>query len=64
MAVRSITVINSTPSGVLYKMGMKSVSKFNGTLVVKSQLSKLVECIFCVARSTNAQQNAMIRLSH
>eukprot|EP00983_Pelagomonas_calceolata_P023560 742666-Pelagomonas_calceolata.AAC.1 len=59
MAARSIAVINSTLSGnklvgISYRMSMKSVSKFNGTLVVKSQLFKLVECMFCVTRSTNA----------
>eukprot|EP00983_Pelagomonas_calceolata_P084646 1156396-Pelagomonas_calceolata.AAC.1 len=64
MAVRSITVFNSTPSGnklvgILYRMGMKSVSKFIGVLVVKSQLFKLIECMFCVTRSTNAQKNGM-----
>eukprot|EP00983_Pelagomonas_calceolata_P006229 206673-Pelagomonas_calceolata.AAC.1 len=40
-------------------MSMKSVSKFNGTLVVKSHLFKLVECMFCATRSTNAQENGM-----
>eukprot|EP00983_Pelagomonas_calceolata_P011411 367784-Pelagomonas_calceolata.AAC.1 len=42
MAVRSIAVSNSAPSGnklvgILYSIGMKSVCKFNGTLVVKSR---------------------------
>eukprot|EP00983_Pelagomonas_calceolata_P040646 1137708-Pelagomonas_calceolata.AAC.2 len=64
MAARGITVINSTPSGnklvgILYRTGMKSVSKFNGTSVVKSQLFKLVECMFCVTSSTNAQENGV-----
>eukprot|EP00983_Pelagomonas_calceolata_P079745 1154839-Pelagomonas_calceolata.AAC.1 len=64
MDARSITVVNSTPSGnklvdILYKMSMKSVSKSNGTLVVKSQLFKLVECMFCVTHSTNAQENGV-----
>eukprot|EP00983_Pelagomonas_calceolata_P095468 1158011-Pelagomonas_calceolata.AAC.9 len=45
--------------GTLCRMGMRSVSKFNGTLVVNSQLFKLAECIFCVTRSTNAQKNGM-----
>eukprot|EP00983_Pelagomonas_calceolata_P097255 1158224-Pelagomonas_calceolata.AAC.2 len=50
MAVRSITVINSTPSGnklvgILYRMGMKSVCEFNGTLVVKYQF------LNCLSRS-------------
>eukprot|EP00983_Pelagomonas_calceolata_P030525 957863-Pelagomonas_calceolata.AAC.1 len=40
-------------------MGMKSVSKLNGTLVFKSQLFKLVECMFCVMRSNNAQDDGM-----
>eukprot|EP00983_Pelagomonas_calceolata_P011241 361459-Pelagomonas_calceolata.AAC.1 len=57
MAEGSITVINSTPSGnklvgITYRMGLKSVSKFNGTLVDKSQLFKLVECMLRVTRST------------
>eukprot|EP00983_Pelagomonas_calceolata_P080553 1155203-Pelagomonas_calceolata.AAC.2 len=30
--------------GILYGMGMKFVSKFNGTAVVKSQLFELIEC--------------------
>eukprot|EP00983_Pelagomonas_calceolata_P115587 1160217-Pelagomonas_calceolata.AAC.6 len=64
MAARSITFINSTFSGnklvgILYRMGIKSVSKFNGTLVVKSQLFRLVECMFCVTRSTSTQENGM-----
>eukprot|EP00983_Pelagomonas_calceolata_P083741 1156224-Pelagomonas_calceolata.AAC.2 len=45
LAVRSIIVFNSTPSGnklvgIRNKMDMKFASKFNGTLVVKSQLLK------------------------
>eukprot|EP00983_Pelagomonas_calceolata_P004430 144025-Pelagomonas_calceolata.AAC.1 len=42
-------------------MSMKSVSKFNGTLVVKPQLFKLVECMFCITHSTNTQENGMKR---
>eukprot|EP00983_Pelagomonas_calceolata_P006297 208488-Pelagomonas_calceolata.AAC.2 len=45
LAVRSTIVFNSTPQassnklvGIRNKMGMKFASKFNGTLVVKSQL--------------------------
>eukprot|EP00983_Pelagomonas_calceolata_P003317 107621-Pelagomonas_calceolata.AAC.3 len=48
LAVRSITVFNSASSGnklvgILNRMGMKFVSKFNGTLMVQSQLLKLVQ---------------------
>eukprot|EP00983_Pelagomonas_calceolata_P058955 1145712-Pelagomonas_calceolata.AAC.7 len=37
LAARSIIVFNSTPNGnklvgILYRMGMKSASKFNGTV--------------------------------
>eukprot|EP00983_Pelagomonas_calceolata_P013292 424189-Pelagomonas_calceolata.AAC.1 len=45
LAVRSF-VLNSTPSGIksmsiLNRMGMKFVSKFNGMLMVQSQLLEL-----------------------
>eukprot|EP00983_Pelagomonas_calceolata_P026071 818821-Pelagomonas_calceolata.AAC.1 len=46
LAVRSILVFNSTPSGdkpvgIHDRMGTKFASKFIGALVVKSQLFKL-----------------------
>eukprot|EP00983_Pelagomonas_calceolata_P091715 1157581-Pelagomonas_calceolata.AAC.1 len=48
LAVRSLFVFNSTISGKklvgrLNRMGMKFVSKLNGTLMVQSQLSKMVQ---------------------
>eukprot|EP00983_Pelagomonas_calceolata_P066574 1149102-Pelagomonas_calceolata.AAC.8 len=47
--VRSISVLNSTPSGskpvgIHDRMGMKFASKFNGALVVQPQLLKLDAC--------------------
>eukprot|EP00983_Pelagomonas_calceolata_P004933 161851-Pelagomonas_calceolata.AAC.1 len=48
LAVRSKTVFSSTSSGsklvgMLNRMGMKFVSKFNGALMVQSKLFKLVQ---------------------
>eukprot|EP00983_Pelagomonas_calceolata_P069512 1150389-Pelagomonas_calceolata.AAC.1 len=48
LAVKSILVFNSTPSGnklvgIQNRMGMRFASKFIGALVVKSQLLKLVK---------------------
>eukprot|EP00983_Pelagomonas_calceolata_P058513 1145521-Pelagomonas_calceolata.AAC.1 len=38
---------------------MKFASKFNGTLVVKSQLYELVKGMLSIKCSTNAQENGM-----
>eukprot|EP00983_Pelagomonas_calceolata_P009147 296115-Pelagomonas_calceolata.AAC.1 len=48
VAVRSICVFNSTPSsnkhvGIHDRMGMELVGKYDGKLVVRSQLSKRVK---------------------
>eukprot|EP00983_Pelagomonas_calceolata_P004543 147655-Pelagomonas_calceolata.AAC.3 len=48
LAVRSMIVINSTPSGdklvgVHNIMGMKLASKFDGMLMVRSKLFELVQ---------------------
>eukprot|EP00983_Pelagomonas_calceolata_P018514 580717-Pelagomonas_calceolata.AAC.1 len=62
LAVRSMIVFNSTPSGdklgVHNRMGMKFASKFNGTLLmVKSQLFKLLKGVLSVAGPTNTQKD-------
>eukprot|EP00983_Pelagomonas_calceolata_P072729 1151839-Pelagomonas_calceolata.AAC.1 len=62
MAVRSISVLNSTPCGnkivgIRNRMGMKFASKSNGTLVVKSQLFKMVEGVLGVTGPTNTQKD-------
>eukprot|EP00983_Pelagomonas_calceolata_P096933 1158188-Pelagomonas_calceolata.AAC.9 len=64
LSVRSICILNSTPSssklmGILNRMGMKLVSKFNDALVVKSQLFKPVKCVFSVAGPTNNQKDVV-----
>eukprot|EP00983_Pelagomonas_calceolata_P068801 1150093-Pelagomonas_calceolata.AAC.1 len=63
LAVTSILVFNSTPSGnklvgIHNRMGMKFASKFIGALV-KSQLFKLVKDVLSVAGSTNTQKNGV-----
>eukprot|EP00983_Pelagomonas_calceolata_P033422 1046915-Pelagomonas_calceolata.AAC.1 len=40
-------------------MGMKLASKFNGTLVVQSQLFKLVEDMLRIISPTNTQENGI-----
>eukprot|EP00983_Pelagomonas_calceolata_P002253 76696-Pelagomonas_calceolata.AAC.2 len=61
LAVRSIIVLNSMLSGhklcIHDRMGMKFTSKFNGTLLVKSQLFKLVEGMLSVTGPTNTQRD-------
>eukprot|EP00983_Pelagomonas_calceolata_P029245 916859-Pelagomonas_calceolata.AAC.1 len=58
LAVRKVTVFNSSLSGnklvsILDRMGMKFVSKFNGTLVVQSKLLKLVQGMLSVTGPTD-----------
>eukprot|EP00983_Pelagomonas_calceolata_P098660 1158374-Pelagomonas_calceolata.AAC.7 len=60
LAVRSVFVFNSTNCGnklvgIRNRMGMKFASKFIGTLVVKSQLLKVVEGVLSVACPTYTQ---------
>eukprot|EP00983_Pelagomonas_calceolata_P079961 1154930-Pelagomonas_calceolata.AAC.1 len=62
LAVRSICVFNSTPSGnklvgIRNRMGMEFASKFNGTLVVKSQSFKLVKGMLSATGLTNTQKD-------
>eukprot|EP00983_Pelagomonas_calceolata_P076758 1153555-Pelagomonas_calceolata.AAC.1 len=68
LAVRGITVFISTSSGnklvgILNQMGMKFMSKFNGTLMVQSdwelQLLKLVKGVLSITSPTNAQEDSM-----
>eukprot|EP00983_Pelagomonas_calceolata_P076135 1153289-Pelagomonas_calceolata.AAC.2 len=65
LAVGSISVFNSSPSGnklvgIHNRLGMKSVSKFNGTLVVKSKLLKLVEGMLSVTGPTGTQKDGNV----
>eukprot|EP00983_Pelagomonas_calceolata_P110585 1159688-Pelagomonas_calceolata.AAC.1 len=60
LTVKSICAFNSTPSGnkligIHDRMDMEFASKFNGTMVVKSQLFKLVKGILNIAGPTNTQ---------
>eukprot|EP00983_Pelagomonas_calceolata_P039226 1137083-Pelagomonas_calceolata.AAC.1 len=62
LAVGSGIAFNSTPSGnklvgIHNRMGMEYTSKFNGTLVVKSQLFKLVKVMLNVTGPTNTQED-------
>eukprot|EP00983_Pelagomonas_calceolata_P028570 894534-Pelagomonas_calceolata.AAC.1 len=64
LAVRSITVFNTTSCGnklvgILNRMGMKFVSKFNGTSMVQSKLLKLVASVLNITSPTNTQENNM-----
>eukprot|EP00983_Pelagomonas_calceolata_P010008 324737-Pelagomonas_calceolata.AAC.1 len=64
MAARSITVINSTPSGnelvgVHNRMGMKLASKFNGTLMVKSKLFELIKGVSNIRGPANTQKESI-----
>eukprot|EP00983_Pelagomonas_calceolata_P030348 952428-Pelagomonas_calceolata.AAC.1 len=60
LTVRNIFDFNSTPSGnklvgVHNRVGMKFASRFNGTLVVKTQMFELVEGMLSVTGPTNTQ---------
>eukprot|EP00983_Pelagomonas_calceolata_P122955 1160955-Pelagomonas_calceolata.AAC.6 len=62
LAVRSFLIFNGTPSGIKLigtcnKKGMKFASKFNGTLVVKSQLFKLVKGALSITGPANTQKD-------
>eukprot|EP00983_Pelagomonas_calceolata_P044640 1139386-Pelagomonas_calceolata.AAC.3 len=62
LAVRSICVFNSTPSGDKpvgkhNRMGIEFASKLNGALVVKSQMLKLVKGMLSVTGPTNTQKD-------
>eukprot|EP00983_Pelagomonas_calceolata_P005187 169368-Pelagomonas_calceolata.AAC.1 len=64
LAVTSIFVFDSMPIGnklvgIHDRMGMKFASKFIGTLVVKSQLFKLVKGVFSVAGPTDTQKDGV-----
>eukprot|EP00983_Pelagomonas_calceolata_P023840 750498-Pelagomonas_calceolata.AAC.1 len=64
LAERSTCVFNSTPCGnklvgIRNKMGTKFASKFNSTLVVKSQLFKVVKGMLSVAGPTNTQKDGV-----
>eukprot|EP00983_Pelagomonas_calceolata_P056315 1144543-Pelagomonas_calceolata.AAC.1 len=61
LAVRSITVCHSTSSGnklvcILNRMGMKSFSKFIGSLMVQSKLCKLIQGMISIAGPTDIQK--------
>eukprot|EP00983_Pelagomonas_calceolata_P024184 760706-Pelagomonas_calceolata.AAC.1 len=61
LAVRSMIVFNSASSGgklvgLHNRMGMELASKFNGTLVAKSQLFKLVEGMLSIPSPTKGLQ--------
>eukprot|EP00983_Pelagomonas_calceolata_P051465 1142424-Pelagomonas_calceolata.AAC.5 len=63
LAVRIIIVYNSTPSGnqfvgICNRMGMKFASKYNGRLVVKSQLFQL-KGLLSVTGLANTQEDGM-----
>eukprot|EP00983_Pelagomonas_calceolata_P111745 1159813-Pelagomonas_calceolata.AAC.33 len=63
LAVRSTNVFNCTLSDnkfvcINYRMGMKFANKFIGTLVVKSQLFKLVKGVFIITSPTDTQKDA------
>eukprot|EP00983_Pelagomonas_calceolata_P047592 1140727-Pelagomonas_calceolata.AAC.2 len=58
LAVRSVFVLNSTPSGnksmsILNRMGMQIASKFQGMLLVKAQLFELDQGMLSIAGPTN-----------
>eukprot|EP00983_Pelagomonas_calceolata_P041867 1138237-Pelagomonas_calceolata.AAC.10 len=62
LAVRSICVFNSTPSGnkligIYNSMGMEFASKFNGTLVINFQLHKLVKAVLSITSPTDTQKD-------
>eukprot|EP00983_Pelagomonas_calceolata_P050709 1142093-Pelagomonas_calceolata.AAC.1 len=57
-------VFNSAPSGnklvgVHNRMGMKLASKFNGMLMVKSELSELIKGVFNIKGPANTQKDSM-----
>eukprot|EP00983_Pelagomonas_calceolata_P067202 1149401-Pelagomonas_calceolata.AAC.4 len=60
LAVRGVCVFNSTPSGnklvgIHNRTGMEFARKFNGMLVVKSQLFKLAKATLSVTGPTNTR---------
>eukprot|EP00983_Pelagomonas_calceolata_P055346 1144113-Pelagomonas_calceolata.AAC.11 len=68
LAVRSMIVFNSTPSGnklvgIHNRMGMKLASKFNGTLMVKSKLFELIKGVFNTTGPANTQKKIVWRVT-
>eukprot|EP00983_Pelagomonas_calceolata_P045465 1139751-Pelagomonas_calceolata.AAC.5 len=64
LAVISVLVLKSTPGGnkfmsILNRMGMQVARKFQGTLLVKSQLFKLVQGMLSIAGPTNTQKDGV-----
>eukprot|EP00983_Pelagomonas_calceolata_P020310 641034-Pelagomonas_calceolata.AAC.1 len=64
LAVRSMIVLNSMPSGnklvgVHNRVGMKLASKFIGALMVKSKLFELIKGVFNKTGPANTQKDSM-----
>eukprot|EP00983_Pelagomonas_calceolata_P010082 327780-Pelagomonas_calceolata.AAC.5 len=64
LTVRNTFALNSMPSGnkpvgIRNRVGMKFASNFDGTLVVKTQLFKLVKDMLSVTGPTNIQEDGM-----
>eukprot|EP00983_Pelagomonas_calceolata_P135253 1162138-Pelagomonas_calceolata.AAC.6 len=58
VAVRMVTS-SARLVGIRNRVGMKFASKFDGTLVVKTQLGKLVKGMLSIAGPTNTQKDGM-----